>query len=140
MGRDILFKGKQSDNGEWVDGYYAVIGAKDIIIKNKAEYYYSVDDGIKKIHGNKIFYVNPETVCQCTGLTDKNGRKIFEGDIVKTFSFKDTLMVIQFIGGEFCLTGKHGEYLANIRYIKYAGVNEAEVIGNVFDNPELLNR
>ena len=71
--REILFKAKRLDNGEWVEGYYiGPIGALDV---------HEICD-IHDITGTRV-EVDPSTVCEYTGLTDKNGMKIFEGDIVR---------------------------------------------------------
>ena len=71
--REILFKGKSLLSGEWVEGYYiGPVGALDV---------HEICD-IHDITGTRV-EVDPSTVCQYTGLTDKNGMKIFEGDIVR---------------------------------------------------------
>lgn len=129
--REILFRAKRADNGKWVYGYYAVIGERHVIIKAQSEDYYSVDDSIKKSHGNEVIEVKPDTVCQYTGLKTECGKKIFENDILNV-TYSDPQ-------GE-C---HHAEnYLLNdlrntsvIGWLDYA--NELEVIGNIFDNPEL---
>jgi len=140
--REILFRGKRLDNGEWMEGYYAIIGKRNVIIKNEQENFYSVDENLKKSQGNEIVKVNPETVCQYTGLTDKNGNKIWEGDIVKEV-FGLYKAVIRF--GEF-----ENQILKNIGFnldwssrVGYRQdlpywTDKVEVIGNIFDNPERM--
>ena len=128
--RQHLFRGKRKDTGEWVEGNYV---EAEKLNKNGTEYFiieYSSD--------GKSFKVIPETIGEWTGLCDKNGVKIFEDDIVKVPSFKPEVMHIGFIEGAFCLTDLNGKYAADIHYIHPAGVNESEVIGNIHDNPELL--
>ena len=132
-----LFKAKRLDNGEWVMGYYGVIGERNVIIEKYAENYYC-SDTCESRHGNQIHEVNSKTICQCTGLKDKKGKLIYEGDIVK------------------CLYNSYGEngvYIGKVIYREdtccFVAANsestdyewweeEKEVIGNIFDNPELL--
>ena len=123
--REILFKAKSIATGEWVYGNYAFTdtnGEQHFIFHNKA-FEHEVDK---------------DTICQFTGLLDKNGNKIWENDIVKIPMFKHCNMAIGFIEGAFCLVNAESKYVADIHYIHHAGINNTEVIGNVFDNKELL--
>lgn len=135
MENRYLYRAKRTDNGEWVEGYYAVIGEKVVIIEKRGEEFYDIE-GEKKSHGNKITEVDPSTICQCTGLRDKTGKLIWENDVV---NLKNGKGVVIWDKAEW-----------RIKWIKdtiwrkdlHFWVNEddwkCEVIGNIFDNPELL--
>ena len=134
MSREILFKAKRIDNGEWIRGDLITTPFIPYILDIINADYDCFED---LNEGNGIFEVDPETVCQYTGLTDKSGRKIFEGDIVKVYerTAKEYLNnKVSYVGGSFLLIKEHylNAHLGD--YIK----NELEVIGNIFDNSELL--
>lgn len=151
--REILFRGKRTDNGEWICGNCVVQGDKCFIDINISQMF---DSAFFENHSFKE--VIPETVGQYTGLTDnnrKNKKKIFEGDIVKAyFKFNPTDFVIGkviFEYGTFKIrvtgTKKNGEFSKytddNIKAyaIENNFINRGyllEVIGNIHDNPELL--
>ena len=139
--REILFRGKRIDNGEWVEGSYF-----------KQEEYYG-DPEIKHCIITSIevlsfdqaleyYEVIPETVGQYTGLKDKNGKKIFEGDVTKhQFIFHDEFYEIGFGFGSFY----HRQIQEQMLYGTSFDDNEfgidsesMEIVGNIHDNPELL--
>lgn len=124
--REILFRGK-TDNGKWVEGFYY----KDLtsncvyIISWKNANVLDVENFVE---------VTTETIGQYTGLTDKNGKKIFEGDIVKLHLIDCIeIGVIKYndIMCRFMFFTKDGSY-------GFDNTNDFEVIGNIHDNPELL--
>ena len=121
MDREILFRGKRTDNGEWLEGYYAVIGKRNVIIA-LPEMYYTED--AEERYGNEIYDIVHETVCLYIGLTDKSGKKIFEGDIVETVydGQQNPNYVVVWDEDELDL----------------GCCDEIIVIGNIFDNPDLL--
>ena len=114
--REILFRGKRTDNGEWVEGFYLYTNenTQPVIIDMEC-------------CSNVIIL---ETVGQYTGLTDKNGTKIFEGDIVKHYS---SVYEISYIKKYTRFAGRDGSCI-------FAGIplENTEVIGNIHDNPELF--
>lgn len=138
--REILFRGKRIDGKEWVEGYFANIGEKSVIILEEEKYSFNMKMS-RMVKGHDLILVGPETVCQYTGLTDKNGRKIFEGDIVSApfvgydGKTRERKGVVEFANGAFSVNWKDSEEYGK----NFAGyVNDIEVIGNIFDNPKLI--
>jgi len=130
--REILFRGKRVDNGEWIYGDLTHISNGKV--------------GIWGFDNNQFVLVNPSTVGQYTGLTDKNGKKIFEGDIVKRpklindkyIDIKNiSISVIDWLVGEAYFTFyPNAECSDDCLSCNYCG-SELEIIGNIHDNPAL---
>ena len=125
--REILFRGKRKDNGEWVYGNYAVTDNNEkqhFIFQNKAF----------------EFEVVPKTVCQYTGLKDKNDNKIYEGDIVKreyTLWHSETKKTRETQIGVVSYSNKEcGFCLDKVCYLGEPWDGDTlEIIGNIHDNP-----
>ena len=133
MNDRYLYRAKRIDNGEWVEGCLLVLDDETYRIATSC------------LQGNEehllqvcAYEVDPSTICQCTGLKDKNGKLIWENDIVK---------------GKYYDNGKSHRHIGQVKYIyeayKVVGVKQYtgyhahldgsyEVIGNIFDNKELL--
>lgn len=147
--REILFRGKRIDNGEWVEGHY--YKAKYCRTDDKLCDYITIPYMEQCNLPNSHYIVNPETVGQYTGLTDKNGKRIFEGDMIKPFDDEIDKMVVEFRHGQFllCLYGERG-YMTEYGWEEGGNYgcfeaeplssygDDIEVIGNVHDTPELL--
>lgn len=127
--REIIFRGKRKDNGEWVYGNLITDG-EDVFILVKEDLLKGLDVG-GWIDGAQSYEVIPETVGQYTGLTNKNGTKIFEGDILKGL-YANGNAEVEMINGSWA--GYAGKGWTDIGYV----VERVEVIGNAHDNPELL--
>lgn len=126
--REILFRGKRIDDGEWVEGFYVSLGSKDDHILT----------GKLSIVGFAFVYehhpVIHKTVGQYTGLTDKNGVKIFEGDIVES-ALCLYVVVWSNANAMFCLRDPASK--VSYDFFSYFG-DYLTVIGNIHDNPELI--
>ena len=127
--RTIKFRGKDNHKGDWVFGSYAQCEDGDTLIVK----YYS--DSVKA-----TYHVNPSTVGQFIGLRDKNGKEIYEGDIVQTKSYG--YMAIEYQCGAWILRDKDCFWLSLEEYDDNAALtenlNSVEVVGNIHDTPELL--
>ena len=144
--RDILFRGKRIDNGEWVEGDF--IAPYFISPYQNSELYINETyvngksvDGIVWCQGS-FYRIAPSTVGQYTGLTDKNGKRIWEGDIIKwdyAYNEGKSYQVIYDVGGA-CFSASREHNGDNTSTIFYNDEQYAEVIGNIHDNQELLER
>lgn len=154
--REILFRGKRIDNGEWVEGFF--VAKADPLLGIMASFILTQEfDTNGTLRSNMDWYkVDPETVGRYTGLTDKNGKKIFEGDLLNGFQYpfyhsksnehNYYAEVIWFPGN--CAFGfythKHptakvsGISAKNADFIEDFDSDDWEIIGNIHDNPELL--
>lgn len=131
MNRGILFQGKRIDNGEWVYGLLTIMWGQEHILDLEDE--------------NIVYPIDPATIGQYTGLTDKNGVKIFEGDIVR-----ERLKGLEEAFHCVCLDyGRVFWYQKTARFLRTATIfsddcqemteyHEYEVVGNIYDNPGFL--
>lgn len=120
---------------QWVTVFYAVLGEKTVIIVNEPEKFYDVDSG-KNSHGNKIVEVIPKTVCQCTGLKDKNGKLIWENDVIRC-NYETS--IVKWEKSEWRIKWiDEAVWRRDLDYWVNESKREVNVVGNIFDNPELL--
>lgn len=135
--REILFRGKRKDNGEWVEGYYV-----------KAEHHWhkhgihedwivcgaSANGGWFAIHDRRA--VDPYTLGQYTGLTDKNNERVFEGDIIRDEDGDIYAVFYYEFYASYC--AKRIAESSALFGLQDFDIYHTEVIGNIHDNPELL--
>ena len=132
--REILFKAKRIDNGEWVEGY--------VVRKHGLYFIYDIVNSETCRQNN--YEVDPGTLCQFTGLYDKNGNKIWENDIVlvaeSVYSTVKFGLYHEALKSERTHQGFYLESMDGYCFSEELGywVEELVVIGNIFDNPDLL--
>lgn len=131
MKRDIIFRGKTADNGEWIEGYLSEHNAINVQINDETVGFLTYDN----------YEVLPETVCQFTGLTDKNGVKIWEGSKVRGMS-NSPFSVGKWREYTVIWGIDHwhieGTYFTLQELFNHCNDN-IEVIGHIHDNAELIN-
>ena len=133
--REILFKAKRIDNGEWEEGCYCKYG-----YVGKEKHY------IIPIYASDLyaFEIDPNTLCQYTGLTDCNGNKIWENDVVQIDAYsyieceEDAFGVLKYSDAYASFGLLLEDRFATICDLQGSYTTIYEVIGNIFDNPELL--
>lgn len=131
--REILFRGKRVDNSEWVYSSFIMQDKEHKLLSTEVELF----------DGDKWRAVNPETVGQYTGLTDRNGKKIFEGDIVRyrpEYRCEPMQAVVEYCSDKWNYPAfdlkDHGYEANGLQCTHEEGC--CEVIGNIYDNPELI--
>ena len=149
--REILYRGKRIDDGAWVEGFF--VAKADPLLGIMASFTLTQEfDTNGTLRSNMDWHkVDPETVGQHTGLTDKNGKKIFEGDVfhlddevVAVVIFQDGCFRLEEYGlrGAFTESGFDecggGWDVIDCSPIDWYTIKDMEIIGNIHDNPELL--
>ena len=133
--REILFHGKRADNGEWVEGD---------LLQTKYHSGHIEYQIMPQTPVSSAYPVLPETVGQYTGLTDRNGKRIFEGDICKFKRFNDVhigkvvfnVTTASFIMWYQPIVGAYGEKATQKMLLSVC--DNIEVVGNIHGNPELM--
>ena len=128
-----LYRAKRIDNGEWVCGSYVYTFCEDknrIAVGIKVEKHWIVEE-----NGNMVL-VDEDTICQCTGLKDKNGKLIWENDVVR-IKYDDVFSEVGWIKYSNC--GVRYNFVFGTEIYGIDDSCDIEVIGNIFDNPELMN-
>ena len=125
MNNRYLYRAKRTDNGKWVEG--------DLVHS-----VYKIDDICVGKYGSEVgmHQVDESTICQCTGLKDKNGKLIWENDIVQYCDCTVENYVIAWEENKICF--EYQQYGCSIMNFDELSGIEVKVIGNIFDNPELL--
>ena len=147
MNKEIKFRGKRIDNGEWVCGGYAENDGKAFIVVRTRYIPDTRDWDTVEYYENNPCYrltmidVEPDTVGQYIGVNDKNGKEIYEGDIVKRKMFDDCVVgqVVRIDIGFCGFMLKCGNRYYHMGKSEHTGISDCdEVIGNVYENADLL--
>lgn len=136
--REILFKGKRKDNGEWVEGSLITSINRAWISSEKTD-----SQRLRSISNTNAIWrsieIIPDTICQFTGLCDKNGKRIWESDVVwLVYDGKEHIYQIVWDDSELDFKATNGEENYGTNYEYLLCCDEIKVIGNIFDQPELL--
>lgn len=131
--REILFKAKRKDNSKWIKGYYQ---KRYDLLSNEEHLIFHADSYNVWEYAEII----PETVCQFTGLCDKNGKKIWENDILMANLDESYPEDVTYETVEWGVAGwvTHEANSIDRQYLDEFDLEHFEVVGNIFDNPELL--
>ena len=131
--REILFKAKRKDNSKWIKGYYQ---KRYDLLSNEEHLIFHADSYNVWEYAEII----PETVCQFTGLCDKNGKKIWENDILMANLDESYPEDVTYETVEWGVAGwvTHEANSIGRPYLDEFDLEHFEVVGNIFDNPELL--
>lgn len=130
--REILFKAKRIDNGEWVEGFYVAFAGKSFICMCVVEHYC--------VPALRWFEIDPETLCEFAGRCDKNGKRIWENDILMAHLDESYPEDATYETVEWGVAGwvTHEANSIDRQYLDEFDTEHYEVIGNIFDNKELL--
>ena len=138
--REILFRGKRVDNGEWIEGYFLPGNERKSL--HPCIFVY-----LPETQSFECFDIDIDTLGEYTGLTDKNGTRIFEGDILgyseqsELRYLNNVRFVVLYDNLNACFVVEryvNGNYKLQKRLATFNPSKHLEVIGNVYDNPELL--
>jgi uncharacterized phage protein (TIGR01671 family) len=134
MKREILFRGKRLDNGEWIEGGVC-IGDNCTHIVRQITQHIKRDD--YECYAVEVY---PVTVSQFTGLTDKNGKKVFEGDIIEviTCGFNSEKFTTSIVFSDCAFRMKNGRNLFYFGQKNMTTMDDARIIGNIHDDPDLM--
>ena len=142
MNDRYLYRAKRTDNGEWVEGCLLIIDDSEYRIATSC-----LQGDVNEILTVCAYEVDQSTICQCTGLNDKNGKLIFENDIVKFDVYEYEKLVSSTVSEiKWCEELCSLSVVVNKQGIRgtlghFLDLNkEVEVIGSAIDNPELLEK